>query len=542
MQMFIYLSQRHAESLASSSLYKAQHLVRRGQISIAAIRLTDGRSRSNSDHSIAQGHHARHSSEVSVWGWKPWREIALAEKVCERRRQKVEIEQERGRKFGSLGGHEDINSGSEEEGDEDTSSLEPPSMKIQIWRRRMSPETPTGQIGLVEKVHHSGGENTDTEYSTNDDHISTPDSGGISPRNARPLTDGATSQEELTATPDISISEDLGPPGWVWHTKHEIIWHIPVYHDVSSSSPAMPPPGKKTRPTMPTIVTVSNAKGMIQRIHTINEPSGMGYVSSSSSSGLGPVISPQISPKSHVSPNTSSGNDASTVSTDEASFVLSPGTIASLSPQSLVLFPEGFGRRKKLAAEPNDSSSDSTIGISRGREKLHKVKIALKSFSLKSVHFPWSSSSEEETQISANSSNDPSSSEQSWPLNGNIPPNYGLVPPPTQQGHNSYAEYRDKPAPQTRIHSPHPPQSKIARKKVPVSNIRSPPHPGVKIPNIRSRSATTESVERAPMVRHRESDPLTRTEKEYQEVLGALNELKREMRYGRKEVSRGNAG
>lgn len=546
MQMFIYLSQRHAESLASSSLYKAQHLVRRGQISVAAIRLTNGRSQSNANHSIAQGHHARHSSEVSIWGWKPWREIALAEKVCERRRQKVERERERERekrreavlrerKVGSLGDHENTNSGSEEEGYEDTSPLKDPRMKIQTWCRTPR-KTATGRIRLVEKVHHLGGGST--KQNTNDDPIGTPSPGRIIPSNARPSTDGANSCGGLTPTSDVGIFEDLGPPCWPRPTKHEIIWRIPVYN-ISSPSLAIPPPGGETRLTMPTIATASNGKDMVQRIHTINEPSGMGYISSSSS-GLGPVISPQVSPKTQVSPNVPSGNDTSTMSTDEASFVLPPETIASLSQQSSISFPYVFERRKKTAAEPNDSSSDSTIGVSRSRDQFHKVKIMLKSFSLKAVHFPWSSSSEEETQISANSSNDPSSSEQSWPLNGNIPPNYGLVPPPTQQKHHVYPEYFDKPTPQTRIHSPHiyPPQSKIARKKVPVSNFRSPPHPGTKmIPNIRSPSTTTEGSERIPTIRHREGDQLTRTEKEYQEILSALSELKREMR-ARKKASK----
>lgn len=44
------------------------------------------------------------------------------------------------------------------------------------------------------------------------------------------------------------------------------------------------------------------------------------------------------------------------------------------------------------------------------------------------------------------------------------------------------------------------------------------------------------------MIQHQESDPLTRTEKEYQEILSALSELKREMRFGRKKVGRGKAG
>lgn len=545
--MFIYLSQRHAESLALSSLYKVQHLVRRGQISVAAIRLTGSRHRSSANHSIAQGHHARQSSEVSVWDWKPWREIALAERVSERRIQKAEREREKRRErflggggggASLLGDYEDTtNSGLEEA---DVAPPETPGMKIQTWRCRTPRTTSKGRMEPTgKKVHYSDSGSINAEDGTNDDPNSTssPDSGRISFSNARPSTDGTTSREGLMSISDICISDDPGPPGWTWPTepRNEIIWHIPVYHNINSPSLTIPPPDRRTGLTMPTTVTASNAGDMFQRIHTISEPSGMGYTLSSSFSGLGPVISPQISPKSHASPNMSSGNDTSTASTDEVSPTL-PETIGSLSQQSSVLFKNIFERREKLAAELNDSSSGSTVGVSRRREHLQKVKTVLKSFSLKNIHFPWSSSSEEETQTSAYSSNDPSSSEQSWPLNGNIPPDYGLVPPPTRQ---KYYSYFDKPAPPTRIHSPHihPPQSKIARKRVPVADIHSPPHPGTKmVPNTKSPSDTTMQSERIS-IRHQESDPLTRTEKEYQEILGALNGLKRDIRAGRVNIS-----
>lgn len=548
--MFIYLSQRHAESLASSSLYKAQHLVRRGQISVAAIRLTGSRHRNNVNHSIAQGHHARHSSEVSVWGWEPWRETALAEKVSERRRQKAEREREKrrerflgGRGADLLGDYEDTtNSGLEEA---DIAPPETPGMNILTWRCRTPRATSTGRMEPTgKKVHYSDSGSTNAEDGANDDPNSTlpPDSDRISLSNARPSTDGTTSREGLMPISDICISDDTGPPGWTWPTepRNEIIWHIPVYHNINSPSPTIPPPDGRTGLTIPTTVTASNAGDMFQRIHTINEPSGMGYTLSSSFSGLGPVISPQISPKSHASPNMPSANDTSTTSTDEVSPTL-PETVGSLSQQSSVLFTDIFERREKLATELNDSSSGSTVGVSRRRERLQKVKTVLKSFSLKSIHFPWSSSSEEETQTSAYSSNDPSSSEQSWPLNSNIPPDYGLVPPPIQQ---KYYSYLDKPTPQTRIHSPHihPPQPKIARKRVPVANTHSPPHPGTKmIPNTKSSLDTTMRSERIP-IRHRESDLLTRTEKEYQEILGALNELKRDIRAGRVNISSRSGG
>lgn len=550
MQTFIYLSQRHAESLAPSSVYQTQHPVHRGQIPVTATRLTGSRSQSNANHNMAQGHHAHHSSGVSILGWKPWREIALAEKVCERRKQKAEREREKrrekflsGRRVDFLG--EAANLGQLKACDEDIGPPETPGVNIQTWQRQSPRKVSAGRMGhMGEKSHYYDSRSTDTENSIPDSHDSNPppDPSRTSLSNAMPSIDGATEREGFVSISDMCISDDPGPPGWVWSTRprNKIIWRIPVYHNVDPPSLAIPPPDVTTKLTMPTIVTASNAKDMFQRIHTISEPSGMGYTSLSPPSDLGPVISRQISPKSQASPNMLTGNDASTMSTDEVSFILPPETIDSLSQQSSVLFTDIF-ERQKTASELNDSSSDSTVGVSRRREHLRKVKTALKSFSLKNVHFPWSSSSEEEAQTSAHSSNEPSSSEQSWPLNGNIPPDYGLVPPPTQQ---KYYSYLDKPAPQTRIHSPrtHPLQSKIARKKVPVTNLHSPPHPGTKmIPNMKFPSNTTMKSEHVSTI-HQEGDPLTRTEKEYQEILGALNELKREIRVRRGNKSKGVGG
>lgn len=484
-------------------------------------------------------------------GWKPWREIALAEEVSERRRQKVERERERERekrreKFLRGKGVEFLgnfpNPGLEEAFGKDITL---PSTKTRVWRRRTHRKTTTGRMRLIRKeVHYSDGGSTNTEPSTNDDPINTssPDSGRVSLSGARPPTDGATSREGLISFADMLIPNDPGPPGWAWSTRpgNKIIWRIPVYHDISPSSLATsPPPGRRSGLTIPTIVTASNGNDMFQRIHTISEPSGMGYTASWSSS-LGPALSPQISPKSQASPNLSSENDTSTVSTDERSLLLPPETIASLSQQSSVLFTNVLERRNRSAAKPNDSSSDSTVGVSRSREHLQKFKTVLKSFSLKNVHFPWSSSSEEETQTSAHSSNDPSSSEQSWPLNG-IPSDYGLIPPTTQQKYCLYTEYLDEPTPQTRIHSPHihSPRVKIPHKKVPVASHHSPPHPGTKMTsNMKSLPNTTAEPEHVTTIRHQESDPLTRTEKEYQEILSTLNELKRDMRAGMGKITR----
>lgn len=532
--MFAYLSQRHAESLASSSLYQAQHLVRRGQISVAAIRLTGSRFQGNVYHSIAQGHHARHSSEVSVWDWKPWREIALAEKISERRRQRVGKERERRReicsqekRFNSLSNYRDgMNQEPEEECGEDITPGNA-NTGLQTRRRRKPRMTSTGQMRrFEERIYYSGGESTG-EYSTyGDDPTGTLslNSSRASFNNLGSSTDGATSREKLIPALQIPIPGNLEPPycNWTVRPKEKIVWRIPVYHDTSSDSITIPPLDRQTGTVQPTIAAVTNAVDMFQRIHTINEPSGMGYASPPPL-GLGPGISPQISPKSQAFPNTSSGNDTSTTSTDEMSSAQSPETVAtSLSRQSSVSFKKVLlDHRKKPATRFDDSKSDSTIGISTSRDHLRKIKSVLKSFPLKNV-FPWSSSSEEGEPASADSSLVPSSSEKSWPSKNSIPPDYGLVPPPTRQKYYPYAEYLDDPAPQTRIHSP---QLRTTLKKVTITSPHSPPHPGTKVGHVQN-------------VRHRESDPLTRTEKEYQEVLAALNELKRDMRAGRITKSR----
>lgn len=530
--MFVYLSQRHAESLASSSLYQAQSFVRRGQIAIAAIRIA-GRNQNSFNHSVAQGHHARHSSEVSVWGWKPWREIALAEKISKRRKERAAKEKEKireksSRKVRLLRGYSETSQGYKAgregkmiaQGNPDTKSQAErgvgPQKLLQSPRRE----------NTVKGVHHF--------YGRHPSSIRKECSSGTSPNpsqsslgNEGPSTDGANSQEGLI--------DDPGPPGWYWpKAKEEINWRIPVYHDINSASLAFSPVDIRTGPTMPTIATVTNASDSFLRAHTISEPSGMGYTSSLSSESR-PSL--QISPKSQASPVALSSNDASgssimptTSSTEGIPFLQLPSVTAltSLSQQSSTSFRKVLLEHTKGSQEGSDNSnSDSTVGASRNRNPLRKVKTVFRSLPLKHVHFPWSSSSEEEGHISTDSSIDPSSSERSWPQDSNIPPAYGLVPPPPQLKYQSYAGFLDEPVSQTRIHSPQPKTSRST------NDPRLPPHPGTRL------ISKNETSERLPSVRHRESDPLTRTEKEYQEILATLNELKREMRVGSGTRNRG---
>lgn len=544
--MFVYLSQRHAESLASSSLCQAQRLVRRGQISVAAIRLTSGQCQSNANHSVAQGHHARHPSEVSVWDWRPWREITLAEKISERRRKRAEKERERRRArflreeiIDPLSDNEGEMNEALDEGRGEDITPESFSMEFQTrWRRTPRKKSTDQMRPIGNKVHFPDGESTDTGNSPNEDYIdlSSSNLNGASLKGLGSSTDGATSQERLMPASNIPLLDSQRLPAQCRPTKlkHEISWRIPVYRSVSSPVPL---PERNTRLVSPTIMTVTNAKDMFQRSHTINEPSGMGYVSSSPS-GLGPGISPQISPKSQASPNVSTGNCTSTTSTGEISSILPPETATtSLSQLSSDSFREASFEyyQNESVAGSDSSDSGSTVGASRSKISLGKIKTVFKTFPLKIVNFPWSSSSEEEKQISIDSSPIPSSSEQSWPLNDSIPQNYGLVPHPIRQKYHPHTGYFDDLAPQTRIHSPQP---KTIGKNITIIKSRTPPHPGTKLAsNIVSLRNSTIALEQAPSMRHRESDPLTRTEKEYQEILSTLNELKRDRRAWRRKRS-----
>jgi hypothetical protein len=74
--------------------------VRRGAEILAAVHLLSVHPAQN--HSPAGGTEARNTSRVSVWDWKPHREIALAERISERRRLKTAEARERAREEKTL--------------------------------------------------------------------------------------------------------------------------------------------------------------------------------------------------------------------------------------------------------------------------------------------------------------------------------------------------------------------------------------------------------------------------------------------------------
>lgn len=314
--------------------------------------------------------------------------------------------------------------------------------------------------------------------------ISSPDFGDYLPGGEGPSTDGAREQE---ASLDVSKDQDV-PVGWKWlpRTEPEIQWHLPVYNEIKPNDFALPQ-------------------------------------NDGSSPGL--RLTPQISPKS-VSPYVSSGSGNETY---ESSIPTASDISTSVSLDSPTSFDRIlFERRRKPPG--TDSNSDSTVGASRARNHLRKMKTAFKSIPLTKIHFPWSSSDEESgagavglsgVQTDSTDSSFATGSEQSWPPASSIPPGYGLVPPPPPP--REFMPYVESTTPETRIHSPHP---RLIDK--------SPPHPGMRIDSIDTSVSGFSAWRGMSIARHRESDPLTRTEKEYQELLALLNELKRELRMRRR--------
>lgn len=533
--MFAFLSQRHAEALVSNSLDMAQDLIRRGRISVAAVRIIGHRTQSLYNNSVAHGCLARNSSEVSIWGWKPWREMAIAEKISERRRKRAAMERERIREKSvrRIRFYTKI--------DDETLSLRHLDMDSQ---HELDCDGSLGDVGLSlcsENVDYYDDRNTYISHSSIDrgnsngtssskssksdlgsegsTAISSPDLGDYMylPGNGGPLTDGAREQETSS---DVSNDQDV-PVGWKWlpRTEPEIQWHLPVYDGINFTLPQNDGDiGSRTSVTyrvIPTASTVDYARDSFPQVQTINEPSV--------SPGL--KLTPQISPKS-VSPYVSSGSGNETYESSIPTTSDISTSVSLDSPTSFdrILFERGRG------PPGTDSNSDSTVGASRARNHLRKMKTAFKSIPLGKIHFPWSSSDEESgagavglsgVQTDSTDSSFATGSEQSWPPANSIPPRYGLVPPPPPP--REFMPYVESTTPETRIHSPH------------LGLIdKSPPHPGMRIDSIDTSVSGFSTWRGMSITRHRESDPLTRTEKEFQEVLALLNELKRELRMRRR--------
>ncbi|RPB08592.1 hypothetical protein P167DRAFT_567834 [Morchella conica CCBAS932] len=530
--------ERHAEALASNCLDMAQDLIRRGQISIAAVRIIGHRTQNLYNNSVAHGCLARSSSEVSIWGWKPWREMAMAEKISERRRKRASMEREkireksvrRTRLYTKIDGetlslrHLDIDSQNELycDGSLGGAGLSLCSENVDYFDDRNTYISRSSiDQGSSKGTSSSKSSKSDlgNEGSTG---ISSPDLGNYLPGGEGPSTDGAREQE---TSPDVSKDQDV-PVGWKWlpRTEPEIQWHLPVYNadgfalprndgGIGSIAPTVRSPSVAYG-VIPTTSAVAYAGDSFLQVQTINEPSMIGL-----------KLTPQISPKS-VSPYVSSvsGNETYESSIPTASDISTSMSLDSPTSFNRILFE----RRRKPPG--TDSNSDSTVGASRARNHLRKMKTAFKSIPLTKIHFPWSSSDEESgagavglsgVQTDSTDSSFATGSEQSWPPANSIPPGFGRVPPPPPL--REFMPYVEPSTPETRIHSPHP---RLIDK--------SPPHPGMRIDSIDTSVSGFSTWRGMSITRHRESDPLTRTEKEYQELLALLNELKRELRMRRR--------
>jgi hypothetical protein len=150
--------------------------------------------------------------------------------------------------------------------------------------------------------------------------------------------------------------------------------------------------------------------------------------------------------------------------------------------------------------------SDSTIATSGGGgAPMSRVRTAFKTFR----NFPWSSSSEDERR---NANDAPATS-----LRDGVPANR-IVPALRQPRHRTR-----NPFARSRHNSP----------------SKESTSPGFsaegKVSEITLLNNTVPMSERVP-TRHRDTDKLTRTEQEYQELLSILNELKREMRAGKEKA------
>lgn len=467
------------------------------------------------------GHHARSSSEVSVWGWKPWREIAIADMVCERRRARAEQgREERGERR--------VGTRYEGDGDKDRGEGEcGAELRLPLFQVDQA-SFPTG--AFVEESPRDGRRVTccdlldpsvpalsDTDSQGSDSESEglpeTPSQGShLVPEHV--FTDGSADLELPLSTADGLPRPERGRR--LRDDSSEISWKIPEYNtDVPLLS--LPPPAE---PMSPTTATIASGGDDFYRSQAIKEPSGMGAVTS-----VGPFYSPEVSPKSspprRVSPPTFvkyvSGSSAPTTApTTESSVQPSSGptdtSSHALSSQETSLSTSRPSRRTRKAKALGDS--DSTLATTRSSATsnappVNRVRTAFKAFK----NFPWSSSSEDERR-QANSGVLPTSLRDGVPPNRIVPTS---PPPPrqttTRRGRNPFFRSSRRNSPSMR--SPSPGLSTEAR----ASKVA-----------LASSAALMAGERPTGPVRHKETDRLTRTEEEYQELLAMLNQLKREMR------------
>ncbi|KAF8537413.1 hypothetical protein BDD12DRAFT_887731 [Trichophaea hybrida] len=457
-EMFSYLSRLYEN--AQGMPKRAEQIVRRGAEILAAVRLLAGQPQHY--HSPAGGTEARNPSQVSVWGWKPYREIALAERVNERRRLRAAEARAKAR-------------------EEKTLSKRGPSVAWKSWKD--SDDISVSSTTQPVSSSTAGETRARIKLTWAEKELEK------SRRRREKSKERLWKESNISDMPNLYggdagySSRETPPPLWIYSQRRETIhWNYPDYHngyDIPALNLPLPLEDRYTNTT----ATVTSGDSFL-RSHTIKEATETISLPYSQrrppSEPVSPKTTPTTSPYDSYKHTSEEPSSSAYVTTDSE----------QLPPITELRSPETYR---------TVSSSDS---FGSGSLRLRRFRSAFKSAFPSVPRLPWSSSSQ-----TSNSISEPNSAMTSpttlWRLRG--------VRTPWTSRRNAI-----------RPTNPPPEQTKAVSDIALLSNKtttteRLPQHATAIVP-----AATQES-----------EDKLTRTEREYQEVLEALQQLKREMRLER---------
>jgi len=452
-KMFSYLTRLYENT--QNVPKRAEQIVRRGGEILAAVRLLAGQPQNY--HSPAGGTEARNPSQVSVWDWKPYREIALAERVNERRRLRAAEARAKAR-------------------EERTLSKRGPSA---AWKPRKDSDG-ISVSSITQAVSFSIGGETRARM-----QLSWAEKELEKSRRRR-----AKSKERLSKESSISDMPNLygGDAGYSsretpplcipFHRREIIHWNYPDYHD-GYDIPALNLPSPLEDRYTITTATVASGDPFL-RSHTIKE----------ATEAISLPYSQRCPPSEPVSPKTTpttSPYDSYKHTSEE------PTSSAYVTTDSELLPPI-----KELRSPETYRTVSSNDSFGSGSLRLRRFRSAFKSaFPSVPRLLPWSSSSQTSNSVSE--------------------PNSAITSPQRPRGIKIPWTSR-----RNAIRSTNP----ILEQTKAVSDIAL----------LSNRTTTTERLSPPAAATQEGDEKLTRTEREYQEVLEALQQLKREMKMEREAM------
>ena len=482
-QMFGYLARMYENCMAhGKQQVRAEQLVRRGAEILAAVRLLAGLPRNRGSEYPAGGTEARNPSWVSVWGWRPHREEALAERVSERRRLRAAEMRAKAREEKTL-------------------------------RRRGIPRDWTPRVAVYEGVSSKRPPMSWAELE-------------LEKSRRRRQRSAERMQEPLALTVAVNVSRAVGgdasvssPEGMklpaVRRRRETINWHFPDYHD-GYDIPELKLPDSLEGGF--TTASVASGGDTFLRSQTIRTPSKLIQTPYYVANPISEPVSPKTQPKDPIIPNTvlpkpllvpmntpPVGHTAGEP-TPESPSTVGPSTYPTTDSDSHHLHPvqEQSSATTEYSQTFGTRFSRSSSGVKSF--KLQKVRAAIKSVFPTVSKLPWSSGSQTSDSASITQ--------------------YGASPPQTR------GLLRGLAVPWTsRLNAVRTSKTAGETKKS-VSEILL----------ISNRTTTSERVPApvptpAPVpAKSGDDETLTRTEKEYQEILETLQTLKREMRMEREAM------